>query len=35
MKITVSENPEARIDSKDIVENGPANPVPELKSPTR
>lgn len=35
MKITVSEMPAALIPSNVTVENGPAKPVPALKSPTR
>ena len=34
MKIAVSVIPPALIDNNEIVENGPANPVPALKSPT-
>jgi hypothetical protein len=33
MKIVESVIPEALIDRSDMVENGPANPVPVLKSP--
>jgi len=35
MNIVVSVKPLALIDKRDMVEKGPANPVPVLKSPTK
>ena len=34
MKILASVKPDALIDKREMVENGPAKPVPVLKSPT-